>query len=78
MKNLFTKTIFKKGIRTCLVTITFMLLAFGLKAQVSVTATAGTAGPTAYATLNAAFTAINALVLLLRVILQNLQHLFNY
>jgi hypothetical protein len=60
MKNLFTKTILKKGIRTCLVTITFMLLAFGLKAQVSVTATAGTAGPTAYTTLNAAFTAINA------------------
>jgi trimeric autotransporter adhesin len=31
-----------------------------LQAQVSVTATAGTAGPTAYTTLNAAFTAINA------------------
>ena len=31
----------------------------GLQAQVSVTATAGTAGPTPYTTLNAAFVAIN-------------------
>ncbi|WP_290839088.1 GEVED domain-containing protein [Flavobacterium sp.] len=41
--------------------VAFLFLTGGhLMAQVSVTATAGAAGPTAYTTLNAAFTAINA------------------
>ena len=38
----------------------FLLSVFSLQAQVSVSATAGTLGPTNYATLSAAFAAINA------------------
>lgn len=43
-----------------LILIVFMLLGRLLQAQVSVTATAGTTGPTAYTTLKGAFDAINA------------------
>ncbi len=43
-----------------LILIVFTLLGSLLQAQVSVTATAGTTGPTAYTTLKAAFDAINA------------------
>jgi hypothetical protein len=46
--------------RLVLAVLFTMVSTFGLRAQVSVTATAGTIGPTSYATLNAAFTAVNA------------------
>jgi len=40
--------------------VCLLLSALAMKAQVTVTATAGTTGPTSYTTVNAAFTAINA------------------
>ncbi len=43
-----------------LLSIVLLLFFNGVNAQVSVTATAGTIGPTAYSNLNSAFTAINA------------------
>lgn len=46
--------------RQMLLLIFLLLLVFLSKAQVSVTATAGTTAPTAYPTVNAAFAAINA------------------
>jgi hypothetical protein len=48
---------FQKFALLLLMTIAGLSVAFG---QVSVTATAGTMGPTSYSTVNAAFTAINA------------------
>ncbi|MFT3981587.1 MAG: gliding motility-associated C-terminal domain-containing protein [Ferruginibacter sp.] len=42
------------------VILTLLLISNSVKAQVSVTATAGTTGPTAYTTLGAAFAALNA------------------
>ncbi len=54
---------FKKSIKSVLVVpLLLFILLFAQQsfAQVSVTATAGTTGPTTYTTVNAAFTAINA------------------
>ncbi len=51
MRKLYPKLLFS---------LLVMLCSFAALAQVSVTATAGTAGPTAYTTLRAAFAAINA------------------
>ena len=40
--------------------VVFLFVAFNVSAQVSITATAGTAGPTSYTTLSEAFASINA------------------
>ena len=48
------------GLRGWCLAVLFLAISTGLSAQVSVSATAGTAGPTNYATLNAAFAAVNA------------------
>lgn len=50
----------KKPVRFYLIAVTLLLVMSQVNAQVSVTATAGTTGPTAYTTVNAAFAAINA------------------